>query len=101
MCLRNVEQYKERNRRLEEQVKNHDEETEGIKKELKQKEDEAKSKDKEVETAKRVSQCLHAFLQRTLSLVEIARTLYMLHGNMQTNTSQNIKVSGSIHGNIL
>ena len=56
MCLRNVEQYKERNRRLEEQVKNHDEETEGIKKELKQKEDEAKSKDKEVETAKRVSQ---------------------------------------------
>ena len=33
--------------------------------------------------------------------VEIARTFYMLYGNMQANLLQNMENSGSIHGNTL
>ena len=35
------------------------------------------------------------------TLVEIAWTFYMLHGNMQANFLQNMENSGSLHGNIL
>ena len=34
------------------------------------------------------------------SLVQIAWTFYMLHGNMQANILQNMENSGSLHGNI-
>ena len=36
-----------------------------------------------------------------ITLVEIAWTFYMLHGNMQANFLQNMENSGSLHGNNL
>ena len=55
ICLRTVDHYKERNRRLEEQAKGHDEEVEAVRKEVKEKEEESKAKDKQVEHTKQVS----------------------------------------------
>ena len=54
MC-RNVDQYKERNRRLEQESKQHQGEVENAKAMVKQKEEESRGKDKQVEEAKAVN----------------------------------------------
>ena len=52
--------------------------------------------------------CIWAVIQSVLpksvkdqTLVEIAGTFYMLHGNLQAIFLQNMETSGSLHGNIL